>query len=181
MRAFLITSITGLLLLAGCASHGGRDLIPYTDALRAQHGLSADEVARLQYYLSDTLVLDRAEASSSHRVVDGRLISRSQRTQARITAQSGTPGVATGVGGRRLNVSFAEAQHFAFAPQSRDPAAPYRLQATPTASGAPRVFVYDIPYRITSGNRPYLLIDRETLYRSEQENYRLPGRTLISY
>jgi len=178
MRAHILITLIGLALLGGCASTGGSDLIPYTDALRAQHNLSDDEVRRLQYYLSDTVEMQRQDASANHRVVDGRLIAQADRSLERVLVTEGTPGIATGVLGNRLNVSFSEGTQFSFSPATRDPASPYRMQATPTGNGTERVFIYDTAYGITSGTLPYLLIDRETLFRSSEETYRLPGRTL---
>lgn len=179
MRALILTSLFALLFISGCASTGGRDLVPYTDALRAQHNLSDDEVRRLQYYLSDGVEMRRQDASADHRVVDGRLIATANRKLARVVVPAGIPGVATAVGGNRLNVSFAEGTHFNFSPATRDPASPYRMQATPTGNGQHRIFLYNTAYSVSSGGAlPYLLIDRETLYRSSQETFRLPGRTL---
>lgn len=179
MRIFIWTSLATLLLLGGCVTTPNADLVPYTNALRAQHNLSDNEVSRLQFYLSDTLELQRQNASSNHRVENGRLVATANRSLERIVVDRGTPGIATSVAPTRLGASFSQGTQFAFSPDSRDPTAPYRLQATPTANGENRVFLYNSPYLVTSGSRlPYLLIDRETLYHSKEKTYRLPGRTL---
>jgi len=167
-----------LALLTGCASHADRELIPFTDSLRARYHLSDAEIQRLQYYLSDRLELRRAGASGDVRVAEGRLVTRSERTLERVIVERGTPGIATAVHGNRLHVSFEEGTDFSFAPRGRGPESLYRLRAEPDPKLGQRVFLQDTTYRVSSDPLPYLLIDRETLSRQQERTRTLPGRTL---
>jgi len=183
MRAYFTASLFSLLLITGCVStQAKRDLIPYTQALRVQHNLSNQEVQRLQYYLSDTVLLQRQDASGGHRVVDGRLLVTDDRNLERVIIEQGVPGIATGVYESALDISFAEGSSLAFTQTGRNPAAPYRLHAKPDANGYQYVYINNAAYGVAADQQlPYLLIDREQLYRSTQETYRLPGRTLNQY
>lgn len=88
---------------AGCAS----SRVPFTQALRVEHGLGDEDVKGLQFYVSETVTLrreatlGRREVTPGHklRLVEGRMIEE-------VVVEEGTPGVAVAVAGTEIRVSF---------------------------------------------------------------------------
>src|SRR5512134_2415162 len=116
------------LAASGCASNR----VAFTQPLRVQYDLSAEELKNLQYYLSSDVTLQRGfrseegEVSGSHRLVrkEGGLVEQ-------VIVRAGTPGIATEVGETSLAVSFEPGASLFFGtpPSDRDPDRKYKLSA----------------------------------------------------
>jgi hypothetical protein len=101
----------GVLLLASCAS---RQLTEYNQGLRRVHNLTDDELRRVQFYNSNTIVLTLAdevrEAPNPKR--------RKQKLDIRhidqVIIEEHTRGLAVAVGGNWLDISFEEGKALRF-------------------------------------------------------------------
>jgi hypothetical protein len=102
-----------VVLLAGC----GRVLYthPMREAFEAGHGAPPSERAgapkqtlpdRLQYFVSNRIVLERRLTSRDEHVEGGRVSLRRGVWVERLIVRRGTPGVATGWSPRTLQISF---------------------------------------------------------------------------
>lgn len=97
----------------------GSSLVPLTQELRQEHQLSDDELANLQFYLSDTVTL-RRELESGGRQVTGShtLLLTSGKTIEEVVVEGETPGVAVEVGPDSLAISFEEGTFLLFGTRS---------------------------------------------------------------
>jgi len=100
-----------LSCLLGCAT----SRVPFTQQLREQHKLTADELKNLQYYASHTITLRREVDSTSRQITGGhRLVLTSGKSVEQFVVKAGTPGIAKEVGATSLVVSFGDGADFRF-------------------------------------------------------------------
>ena len=98
-----------LLPLVGCATP---KKIEFTQQLRSEHQLKPEEVQQLQFYISETLVLERERSSSERDPITGgnhALVVRGGLNIEVITFEKLLPGIARSlgqVGDRHVDVSF---------------------------------------------------------------------------
>jgi hypothetical protein len=118
LPALLGLALSTLTLGTGC----GSGLVPLTQELRDQHGLTEQELSNLQYYVSHTITL-RRELESGGRQITGnhKLVLRAGKTIEEVVVPDGTPGVAVGVGADSLEISFEEGTSILFAIESAQP------------------------------------------------------------
>jgi hypothetical protein len=117
-KAILAASLVAAALLSGC----GSGLVPLTQELRDQHGLTEKELSNLQYYVSHTITL-RRELETGGRQITGnhKLVLRAGKTIEEVVVPEGTPGVAVGVGPNSMEISFEEGTSIRFAIESAQP------------------------------------------------------------
>lgn len=118
LLATLSLALSTLAMATGC----GSGLVPLTQELRDQHGLTEQELSNLQYYVSHTITL-RRELESGGRQITGnhKLVLRAGKTIEEVVVPDGTPGVAVGVGAESLEISFEEGTSILFAIESAQP------------------------------------------------------------
>jgi hypothetical protein len=94
-----------LFSLVSCAPK-----VPFTQQIRDQYKLSPEEMRSIQFYLSDPVILRRAEESVSEKKTDeGKLVIESGRSFDQLTFKANTPGIADGiVDANTLKVSFED-------------------------------------------------------------------------
>jgi hypothetical protein len=178
-------TLQGILALAvlsfvfpGCAA--GR--IPFTQNLRHQYGLEADDLKKLQYFVSGDVTLQRefrreeGEVSKSHKLVmkEGGLIEE-------VFIAAGTPGIATEVGSASLSVSFEPGGSLDFGspPSDRDPERKYKLSAKRWTDYYGELVYDDKTYYAVKGSgQVYLEVGAESLNAVETKKKVLPGMTL---
>lgn len=103
------SSITAAAVLAiglfatGCAA----GLVPFTQELRDQNRLTDEEIKNLQFYVSHKITL-RRELESGGRQVTGshKLLLTSGKSIEEVVVEDKTPGVAVGVKGVVISLSF---------------------------------------------------------------------------
>jgi len=127
------------MLLLGCVLvPSGCARVMYThpmrEAFEAGHGAPPSERAgapqqvlpdRLQYFVSNRIVLERRLHSRDERVEGGRVQLRRGEWIERLIIRRGTPGIATAWGERSIQVSFERGGALGFA---RDPELPPTLE-----------------------------------------------------
>jgi hypothetical protein len=192
---------TVLLLLVGLAVPClgcGSSLIPLTEELRQQHDLTEEELANLQYYVSDTITLRRELESGSRQVTGSHtLLLTSGKAVEEVVVEDETPGVAVRIEPGGLAISFEEGTFLLFATRTDGdlglaPAESGGAFAPPVvrrAAGTGKYFLLvDGTGRVTFQGRAFeaqgdsfrahLLIDAESLEEVVESRTVLKGRTL---
>lgn len=108
-KALFICSSLGTLL-TGCAT----TLVPFTQEMRDRHGLSADDLTQLQFYVSNDVKLRREARSVGRDIEDGNLKLREGRTIEEVVIEQATPGVAVAVDEGAITISFEEGSELRF-------------------------------------------------------------------
>lgn len=111
-------------LLTGCASY-----VPFTQELRNEHKLAADDLKNLQFYNSHTITLRRELARGDSQVTGGhKLLVIAGKQIEEVVIEQHTPGVVITAGETSLQVSFEEGTFLEFTVRGpeplRDPIAP---------------------------------------------------------
>lgn len=102
MRKLLLLFVPVLFLLSAC-----KTLVPFTEELATQHNWEESELESLQYYNSETIVLNRYVTSDEASIVSGTLKMVDGRQVEEIIIKEGTPGIVTAFpDGERMAVSF---------------------------------------------------------------------------
>lgn len=78
-----------LIVLGGCSPN----LTTLTSSVREQNAWTEDELSRIQFYLSEDLVLTRERKSGSTAIVQGRVRVEDGRRIEELVFERGTPGV----------------------------------------------------------------------------------------
>jgi hypothetical protein len=84
--------------------------IPFTQSIREQYKLTPEELRGIQFYVSDQVVLRRAESNTAQKTTEeGRLIIESGKSIEQFTIRNGTRGALERVpDGKNLMISFEE-------------------------------------------------------------------------
>ena len=105
-RSFLPIAFVTLALTSftGCASY-----VPFTQELRAEHKLRADDLQNLQFYNSHEIRLRREVERGGGQVTPGhKLLIIAGKQIEEVVIEEHTPGVIVGVSETSLKVSFEE-------------------------------------------------------------------------
>jgi len=104
-RNNLLIAFSFLFLLSSCSPK-----IPFTQAIRDQYQLNAEELKGIQFYLSDPIALRRGESNENQKSTDdGKLIVQSGKTIDQVTIKAKTPGAVDQVADlKTLKVAFEE-------------------------------------------------------------------------
>jgi hypothetical protein len=175
--------------LAACASHPSVDRVPFTEGLIDDYALTPEHRQHLQYYLSDTITLSRAFSDGQRGVSRGRLVERSGTMMEAVKIAAGTPGVVVGSGDGWVAVSFAPGSYLYFvsAPSGADGyfsnnhVGDRYYVFSPNGDGhhgTVRLDGYDFEAE-GSTLKVYLLVDQDSLNRSDSRESTLPGRWLV--
>lgn len=79
-----------LLALTGC-----KNLVPYTNSMKQQHGWNDEQVKRIQFYVSHDVVLRRDHTQGSTDIVHGKIKTIRGKQVEEIIIPVGTKGVVT--------------------------------------------------------------------------------------
>ena len=100
MRSILFFAVS-LLLFPSC-----KNLVPYSDALKSKYHLQSSDLMRVQFYVSDPIVLQRKFTDGSAEVVKGKVKIVNGEKVEEVIIPSGTPGVLVREADGKLEVSF---------------------------------------------------------------------------
>ncbi|MBM4375876.1 MAG: hypothetical protein FJ095_12385 [Deltaproteobacteria bacterium] len=112
-----MTSLSRHVVLAALSSLAlacGPKPVPLTAELRREHGLGAEELRRLQLYVSHDVTLRRESARRERAIDGGALRLRSGRTVDEIVIPRRTPCIATEVAPRGITVAFEDGSTLRF-------------------------------------------------------------------
>jgi len=96
-------SVLFAILMASCSPK-----IPFTQSIREQYKLTPEELRGIQFYVSDQIVLRRAESNTAQKTTEeGRLVIESGKSIEQFTIRNGTRGALERVpDGKNLMISF---------------------------------------------------------------------------
>jgi len=172
--------LLGAGLLSGCATSR---TIPFTHELRYSYQLSNEDLSNLQYYLAETITLNRSDAAVASGIASGKLVTQGQSVIDEIVVNEGTPGIVTSAGDDWITVSF----------EKNSSTLPFSLNE---AYGGPWSGLYTLSGRtwnngigaveydgkvynaIRNSGLAYLVIDKRSLYRVVRNRRALSGRLL---
>lgn len=124
-KSFLPAVVT-LAVLSGCSPK-----IPFTQRVREQYNLSGDELKRIQFYISDPLVLQRGTNENAKATEEGTLVIKSGSNVEQVYFKRNTPGaVSSVVDAQKMTVSFEDgAEKYLVFGSENDRSGYYRVQA----------------------------------------------------
>lgn len=97
-------AICALALLSSCSPK-----IPFTQTIRDQNNLTAEDLQRIQFYLSDPVILKRGNVSNQKATEEGALVIKSGKNIEQVSFKANTPGtVSEVVSNSVLKMSFEE-------------------------------------------------------------------------
>ena len=136
----LILSATALVCLAlfnACSPK-----VPFTQQIREQYKLNPDELRRIQFYLSDPVVLRRMEQSEREKKTEeGKLVIESGSSLNQLTFKANTPGLVDGVvDANTIKISFEDgAEKYMVFGSARSRNGYYVLQGLPADNGRVKI------------------------------------------
>jgi len=114
----IVISLIGILIFIGCSPQ----LSPFSSALIENYQFDDSALSRIQFYLSDDIVLHRELRQGESIIDQGRISIRDGRRTEEIVFRKGTPGVFLfSPGDNKLAISFerGEDRYLIFGPTSR--------------------------------------------------------------
>lgn len=98
----LIPLLLAIVLLSSC-----KTLVPYSEGLKVENNWKENDLKSLQFYSSETIVLNRQLKSNSTGIVSGKVKTVDGKEIEEIIIKKGTPGVAVALpDNERIAVSF---------------------------------------------------------------------------
>ena len=107
MRSIIIAALI-MLTLGSC-----KNLVPYTDALKARYSLTDDQMKHLQFYVSDPIVLHRKiNSANSTQVTAGKIKVINGEQVEEVIVPQGTKGILVKNADGKLEVSFEKGDDY---------------------------------------------------------------------
>lgn len=179
MSSVVLVWLVGLM---GCQTYQPKavvDKVPFTHQMRLKHNLTPEEIKRLQFYVSDKIILHRIVTADDREILRGKLILSSGKTVEEVVVKKGTPGIAVDVKDDAIDVSFEEGTFLPFARNTELFPEKYFLAVTKSDSGPPTIQFDGRTYTVMDkSERAYLLISMEALTDIVNKRRVLPGRTI---
>lgn len=172
----VILGLGALLILSSCSPN----LSPYTQDLHRSLNLSDAEMKKVQFYLSEELVLERISDLDQAEIKEGRITLSRDRDVKRVRIPARTPGVlVSSPDGERLAVSFdpeSEREYLTFGPSSGMQGR-YMLTAREWQGRSAIVTYGGLPYRTQPGAQSVgLLVELRALEKQRTESRTVRGR-----
>ena len=183
LNKFFLSFFLIPLILIGCvpssltASKKASELVPFTYQLQIKNRLTEDELKKLQYYVSDTITLNREVTSiDPNQIINGKLISKSGKIIDEVIVNALTKGIALGNSKFVIAISFEEGNSFNFGVVDEFDQRAYGLFAR---SWSGKIGIIDFAgFQYSAINESYkatLLIDAESLNTVVKNRRVLPG------
>jgi len=156
------------------------NLVPFTQELRKQYGLSDADVKNLQFYVSHKITLQREMASGETGVTPGHsLRSFNNRQVEEVIIEKKTPGIVETSDWRALIVSFEEGSRLQFNIKKDDSVNKYCLFAQKWISDEGKISYGAKSYMaVDQSNQACLLIPFKSLNKFKKDSRSVKGRTL---
>jgi len=176
MKQILALSVV-ILMLSSCS----KNLVPYSGFLKEQHGWSASEVERIQFYTSKDIVLYRDFAGSQTKIENGSIKIKDGRKVEEIVIKAGTPGIAVWQAeDERYGISFdkSDDQFLTFGPNP-DKRKRYYLMASEWDGKIGYVTYNGIKYKTNpQSTEAILLVDLKKIRKINVKSYTAKGRVV---
>lgn len=120
MRTSSLFAVAALAALGAFTTGCGASLIPFTQELREQHGLSNEDVKNLQFYISSKVIMRHELERGGRSITPGhKLVIVSGKTIEEVVIEEHTPGVAVAVSSDSVKVAFEPGSSLEFTPSGR--------------------------------------------------------------
>ena len=167
-----------LLFLLSCSPK----LTPFTSDLIEQNRWQEDDLKKIQFYLSQDIVLEREIRQNSSEIVMGEIVMRDGREVDRIIFKAGTPGVLVQQGRQeRLAISFEtgdDSRFLVFTPHPKRNGT-FVLSARNWEKGSGQVnYGGSYYYTIPGSGLASLMVDLKASRSSTVRNREAKGRTV---
>ena len=173
IQLFII--ISGCLLLASCSPK-----IPFTQSIRDKYKLSEEDLKRIQFYVSDAIILKRGEDLAREKGTDnGALVIKSGKNIEQVVFKRNTACVVnTVVDNTKLSVSFEDgANKFLVFGSEGDPNNYYALQAKEWNGGKGKIIYGDQTYYTNPGSqRTFLMFKMQSLRKIHVDEKVVKGK-----
>ncbi len=156
-----------------------KNLVPYTNAMKQQHGWFDNQVQQIQFYVSHNIVLHRELSQGSTDIIHGKIKTINGRKVEEIIIPQGTPGVVTQIPREsKLLVSFEMGDDyylsFGVNPNLSDK---YVLLASDWNKGMGAVHYAGQEYTTDPDSKyAYLLVDLRKIQKMELKQRIVKGR-----
>lgn len=177
MKSLILPALMLLLFLSSCAP----TYRPFTENLHQSFRWSESDLKKVQFYLSEDIILHRELAYGETAIEGGKIITEKGRRIEEIVFEEGTPGVLVFMPKEnRMAVSFEDGGDrflmFGPNPKANDR---YVLLASNWTKRSGQVSYNGKQYR-TSTNSAFagLLVDMDRVDRTEVKRRRAKGRTI---
>ncbi len=170
----LILFIAPLLLTTSC-----KNLVPYTDAMKKNHNWSDEQVKRIQFYVSRTIVLHRELTEGSTQIVHGKIKTIKGRKVDEIIIRRGTPGVLTEIPRQnKMLVSFEMSDdHYLSFGVNPDKGEKYMLLASEWKNEMGKVHYYnELYYTDPDSKYAFLMVDLRKIMKMDVNQRVAKGR-----
>jgi len=153
--------------------------VPFTSTIQSKYKLTDRDIQKIQFYLSDQIVLYRASNDGQASANNGELLVQSDRQKHEVILRKGTPGVVTQVLGDRLVVSFeyGDGKSLVFGNNYFD--SPYYLMAEEWERKHGRMeYAGDTYFALPGSGSAHLLLRLKKLRQLEKKTRIATGRRL---
>lgn len=176
MKKFLSFAPLALLVvvLGSCSS-----LRPFTNNLKTTYNWQADELKKIQYYLSDDILLQRKLKNDNTEIVSGKVKTVNGEKIEEVVFKKGTPGVLVfSPVDNRMGIAFedGDGRYLMFVPNP-DRQGKYVLAAADWKNNVGKVN-YDgrVFYCTPESGRAFLEIDMKNIAKIEKDTRKASGR-----
>lgn len=160
--------------LASC-----KNLVPFTDAMKQEHGWTKEQLKSLQFYLSHDIILRRELTGGSSQIIQGKIKTVDGRKVDEILVRAGTPGILTDMPKEnKMLVSFEVGDDhylsFGVNPSKGDK---YVLLAAEWNNGMGKIHYSGEEYYTDPDSKfAYLMVDQRKINNSQLKEHVAKGR-----
>jgi hypothetical protein len=153
--------------------------VPYTSTVQTKYKLTDRDIQKIQFYLSDQIVLYRASNDGQASANNGELVVSSDRQKHEVILRKGTPGVVTQVMGDRLAVSFEYGDGKALVFGNNHFDSPYYLMAEEWERKHGKMeYGGDVYFAVPGSSAAHLVLRLKKLRQLEKKTRIATGRRL---
>lgn len=174
----ILAFIFCVALLSAC-----KTLVPFTQDLKSQHNWSKTDLQKIQFYLSNDVILHRQLLNSETAIQSGKIKMVNGKKVEEIIIRKGTPGVlTTNSKGKKMSVSFEidDAHHLNFGTFSKKKDNKFYLVLDDYKKNEwYKVDYYGKSYYVSPQSlRSFLMIDMRKINKEENKQRIAGGRKL---
>ncbi len=174
-------SFFAVILMVGLSSCSPK-LSPFTQRMYDDFGWSDDDLKRIQFYLSEEIVLVRDKGADDSRIDDGKIRVEDTRKVEKIVFKKGTPGVLLETPrNNRFAISFDETDNYLIFGPSKKNGGRYTLRAKDWDKRSGVISYNGTTYR-TSSSSAYsaLMVDIKKARKTDFRSKNVKGRRIDS-
>lgn len=107
MQKLMLMLVGVVVVLSSC-----KNLVPYSDALRTKYNLQQSDLGRIQFYVSENIILQRKASDGATNIVGGKIKTVNGEKIEEVIIREGTPGVMVQDKNGKLSISFESSDDY---------------------------------------------------------------------